>query len=154
MNKLHKGQISFGRSSGGASSKEFRLEIMDDASRIHFLVARFDSDAFADLMTNRFAKVEFEVMGLELIGAISEHKTELIKFDCYNLRFSKERKGLESSDRSPGVDKLLAPYEADGWTARVSDLFNGHNRKDGDKQAVSFFRYVDSVTKKPFLPKQ
>jgi hypothetical protein len=144
----------FGRMSGGGTPDTFRLGFQDVASGVHFLSIDISPGDLMCALTGRGTECEMEVRWLELIGLKSEHKTELVQFDQFAKGLRQERKGRDDVDRSPTVDKALAPFEVDGWVGSSSDLFNGHNRdhKKG-AQRVRFYRYVDPTTGKPVMIK-
>lgn len=128
-----------------------RLEVIDESSGVSFLEIRLSPGDMMLALTGRSIECEMDVRGLNLVGSKSEHKKENVKFESWSQRLSAERKGLDSHERSPSVDKAFAPFEVNGWRGSASDLFNGHLSNRDGTQAVTFHRYVDAKTGKPIL---
>lgn len=132
----------------GGGPDVMRLAVTDEASGVAFLKISISPGDLMLSMTGRSVVTEMEIRGAELIGAKSEHKTEVVPFTDRTLRCSDERKGLDDHERSPMVEKAFAPFEVDGWRGSSSDLFNGHRSTKGG-QNVSFHRYIHPKTGKP-----
>lgn len=84
-------------------------------------------------------RCEFEVSGLELIGKVREHKTEVLPaIDV----------ATHSSCRDTVARLIVSRCESDGWVGRWKDMLNRHNAVklvDGrDGRRVTFVRYVDA----------
>jgi hypothetical protein len=144
-----KGRLQISRTMSNRGPDVMSIEVVDDSSGVHFLRIDLTPHDLMCALTGRVTSIEMEIRGAHLIGTISEHKTELVKWKAYSQK-TDDRKGLDDHERSPSVDKILAPFEIDGWRGSSSDLFNGH-RSEGEFQRVGFHRYVDAKTGKPVL---
>lgn len=135
-----RGRISIKRTTGGAKGHSVSLEIKDETSRCRIIEVEIDMDAFGPLVTGAAEQpCEVQVyLGCPL-GKVRETKTEYLPRPDCSYQNKKE------VGRS-----ILVPYEVDGWTGYVDDLFNNHKRQSGNlddpnygKQAVSFHRFVE-----------
>ena len=127
-------------------------------SGVEFIEVHVSPGDLMKALTTRFVDCTFTTRALSRIGSKSETKTELVEFNRWasSDKLSKERKGLNSHERSPTIDALLAPFEIDGWRASVSDLFNRHRGQGGNTsgkryQAVLFDRHVNVETGEPII---
>jgi hypothetical protein len=130
------GKVTIARSTHSRSPDTIHIEITDANSGISFVDATISLAEFAQAVTGHGrCECELEVRGLEYVGMLYEHKQEEITF--------RGRYG-NCADFETDAAATLAPYEADGWRGRPSDLRNMHNRVAGksDTYRVHFFRYV------------
>lgn len=127
--KKHKGRIRMSRYSG--SGQGIHVEIIDEVSRIHFLDGEMTLAAFADLLTNHEAEIEFELRGIDLVGMKREHKTVEVPCPNSTFRLTPEQ-----------CAEILEPYEVDGWKGRPGDLNNMHNKVTGTGKGKSRYRVV------------
>lgn len=135
-----KGRISIGCwNSNTPPYSGVRIEVIDEASRVHFLRVEMTPEQFAMAVFGRAEqKCEFELVGADTIGKKLEAKEEIVSFDGddFNAR------DVEAAKRA------LKQHEVDGWIGRERDLFNHHNVQYRDpatgryKMKVAFHRYV------------
>ena len=89
----------------------------------------------------RSTDCELTLFRTDLAGATRETKTEAVDINKYGY-----------SHEKADAKKAVAPFEVDGWKARISDVFNGHrsfNKGDRRFSNVVFVRFVDSETGQP-----
>ena len=129
---------------GGSRQGGFCLELVDHDSRVHFLEVELTPEQYAALVSGGcLDRVEAVVFGLDRVGMLHEHKHELVPWDgC-----SDEGRYRDSdAERTEEEDQALAPFEVEGWRARVADLRNTTHRRvlvDGvAHQRVGFHRNV------------
>jgi hypothetical protein len=132
-----KGKISIGRLYGGGEP-EVIVQIIDDATRVHFVEGRLSLLEFAQVITGQGeVPIELEVRGLDLLGKRREHKTAFVPFDSKYIP--------DETKRQKAIDKALKPFEIDGWKARREDMEN-HHRYERDRGVdgyrVNFVRFV------------
>lgn len=131
-----KGTISIYRFVVGTEHK-IGIDIEDSGSNTGFLNIRMDLDDFARAVTGQsYIDCDFELRGLEKVGTKHKHKREYIHAE--HRRFSDEE-----------AKSIVAPYEINGWVARLSNLNNPHFwEKLNGKPVISviFERYVSSDT--------
>ena len=121
-----------------ASDGFFRLTITDESSRIQFVELKMTPEQFAFMISARVTTdLECEVYGLDGVGKVRESKTELVPFSPYG--------SVSKEVRLRAARQALEPFESDGWTGRIDDLFNGHRSAGRERgfQLVTFERLVD-----------
>jgi hypothetical protein len=146
MTKRFKGSIRFGRPRGNIDPV-VTIDIEENISGIQFLEVEMEPAAFAEALVGNTSELcMFTIRGTDKIGWTSENKTEIV-FVPDGERKDKKR-----------IDKALAAYEVDGWSARRSDCDNMHTHvskdppkgKQGRWHRVVFHRHVppneDKVT--------
>lgn len=145
-------RFSISRTSGNRG--EFAtFRITDEVSGVLIVELRADILEFGQAilgLSEQPCDVEVYVGGN--LGMKAENKTEVVPFDSTKVSRKRDDNDEDSRDH-PLVREALAPFEVDGWSARVSDLFNGHRtiyRKgaddDGERsQSVTFFRHVPAT---------
>jgi len=121
-----------------------RIELVDEGSGIAFLTGEMSLADFAAAVTGHgYMPITMETRALEKVGLLSEHKAEVVEFSgrCFRADMSSSQEAREA----------LAPFEVDGWVARLEDLNNWHNQLPGspERYRVSFHRFV----KRPTAPK-
>lgn len=113
------------------------IEITDSASHVAFAEIEMTCEDFAKAVTGMDGMTgDLTTRRLDLVGKRREHKRELVPFDgrCATGPMTDEERAA------------LAPFQVDGWKARLDDLRNGHRRTrhgDGWAHRVSFVRYVE-----------
>lgn len=131
-----KGTITIARSSGDIEGgRNIHIEIRDELSGVEFVDLRMTAEDFGNACVGSlaFRPCEIEIQGLDKIGKKRENKTEKIKFNRFG---GGKREGKM-------LKEVLAPYEVDGWTARIEDLTDGHRAAGDGCQNVSFVRWVE-----------
>lgn len=128
-----KGSITIGRTTGGSQKSQenpIYIEVRDETSRTRFLELRMTLEGLAEALTGMSCiPCEFELRASE-VGKVLETKTELVP------------RHKEYKPSKEQVREHLKEWEVDGWVGYDDDLSN-HHKRHGDKQAVSFRRYVD-----------
>jgi len=125
-----KGKITISRQSSNFDDPTpIHIGIEDVNSCIEFLEVSMSLEDFATAITGQ-GRIDcnIETRGLDKIGSKREHKTIIIDAGKYQV---------EKDD----AIKLVAPFEDDGWIARVEDLQNPHNLGKGGYR-VLFERWV------------
>lgn len=149
MIKVLKGRISIGRSYGGAREDEpVSIRVEDQLSGLEVISIRMTLEDFATaLMGQGFIPCTFDYNDTKRIGMHREVKTELVKFNCYRDRPSRQVNASNYAEvEEEYLRSKLAPFEVDGWSGRTYDLTNGHNivTIDGESyQKVGFMRFVN-----------
>lgn len=140
------GKLNIGLPSGGRFEErdKFVFSLIDESSGIEILEFEITPEDLALGMACRAHRpIEFSFVPKIAVvaGTTYQHKTEAVEFDAYG----KHVNDIESKRGTPEAarhEAAVAPYEVDGWSARLSDLQDGH-RRVGTKQTVTFTRYVD-----------
>lgn len=134
MSEMKDGKISISRPQGN-DTDYIQIEFYDDASGTQFLTAQIALDVFAEALTGLgHSPCKFDLRP-SLVGKLRQHKEETVPWGGRYVRESLERIDIAS--------EAFAPFEVDGWTGRVDDLFN-HHRKTANGYRVLFTRYVDA----------
>lgn len=147
---LH-GKLSISRPSGGGREHPVvTIDLRDELSRCQFLEVEIDPASLTLALTGKGeVPCWFRLRTESPIGQRAETKTEEL---WMNAIFAFDR---GSKRQEAYFDKLLQPYEVDGWKARRSDLTNSHNtvRRDHENrkvlQRVVFFRHVPVNPEEP-----
>lgn len=131
-----KGNITLTRPYGD-DADYIEIQIEDSSSGIHFLSARIGYADFAKLLTGQgYMPCEFELRGIENVGKVTEIKTESV----YVPRG-------DYTSRQQRAETAVAEFEENGWTGRVSNAMNQHNRISGNAEGewytVSYYRFVE-----------
>lgn len=129
-----------------------RICIGDASSNIEFFQCDMALADFAHVLTGRSnVAIDYEPRGLSLVGTKAENKTELVPFRPHDHHKERQTARLDDHEaRTRSVALALKPFEVDGWSASISDMWNGHRTRPGG-QLVAFFRHVDAKTGKPIL---
>lgn len=121
-------RVTLSRTYGSDETAPMRLCIEDRASHCRVLETDFSLEQFAELLTSR----HIDTTGLLYsgpIGCTPENKTEKV------LRPNLTRNEAKA-------EKVLAPFEVDGWRAHTDDLWNHHRSIGEGMQIVNFTRYI------------
>ena len=123
------GKISINRTTSNKEGDFVSIEITDEKSHVQFCRIKISLLEFAKVITGlSFRSCELDLMGLDAVGKIREHKEEIIPLP------NKEKQ-----------DETLAPYEIDGWIGDRRDLLSHHRwfcKDDKWFAKVNFTRYV------------
>lgn len=126
-------------------SNRVSIRVEDEPSGCCAVEIELTSETFADALFSRYTPCTFEMNESGVIGAIHEHKTELVPFEMFGHADARTPEAEKNEYRTPAAVKALAPFEVDGWHGQARDLFNGHNRIGSGKSAlqrVVFRRYL------------
>lgn len=143
------GRISIGRIYGGGEENEIRVEIEDEVSHTLVLEFKLTLEDYAKLLTGlSHVPGRMNWYGGERVGWKHEVKSVIVPFKTDGIA-DWYRMTDEERHAQPSVKAALAPFEVDGWIARVDDLFNS-KRTVRDKisnrervgQTVSFVRWL------------
>jgi hypothetical protein len=130
-----KGKITLGRyQTNYDEPNPIYIQIEDDLSGVTFLKVQLSLENFAKMITGLgYIDCDFELGGLDKVGAKREHKEEIIPVPN-NFSFR------EDTDL---IDKYMKIYEVDGWLGRREDFDNNHNRVKGKSAfEVNFTRWI------------
>jgi hypothetical protein len=123
-------ELEINRTTGGRDERPISVRVSDDLSGCRILEVYFGLAEFMQILTGSSGIVaEGEFYTNTPIGCTPEHKEEIVP----------RPKGYKESKED---DKILAPFEIEGWKARRSDLHNHHRWVGPDKVSVSFNRFV------------
>jgi hypothetical protein len=124
--------------------------IIDDASGEDVAEITMTADQFAAQLSGSVTpgiSIEWQVLGLRMIGRRREVKMETVMVDG------------RVEDRRAAAIKAIAEFEVDGWEGQVADAMNPHHRlgrgpkapedtaRDGvigDAYRVTFIRFVEA----------
>lgn len=110
-----------------------RIEVEDARAGVQFLTLRMTGDALAQALVGSMqVDCELELGGLQNVGKQSEHKRVQVG-------------PLEWNSTDEEVLAALARHEVDGWTGRVGDARNPHNRNREGMYMVVYYRWVDAA---------
>lgn len=141
-----KGTIRISRTSSNRGPDTIRIYLEDTISGAQFVTAELTPHDLAMALTGMGdTPCTFEVRGLRVLGKQREVKTEKVPVPDGWL-FAKD---------GPTSTELLAPFEVDGWRARLGDLTNHHRCTTLDgapAYSVTFTRHVDPETGEPVEP--
>jgi hypothetical protein len=159
------GKVRISPSYSGHEGKQFRIELEDEISRVIIAVIEGDLRDLGIALGGAHVPCDFRITDQTFVGKRRETKTLTIFVP--RLKRSKDHAGGVDPD-DPMVRRTVAPYEVQGWTARLDDLVNGHNSRkvdgnaliqlalnadledvEGGAQDVTFVRYVDPDTGEP-----
>jgi len=134
--KTHKGALTISRITSTNEADFVQISLIDGTSHTLVCQIKMSINEFGSALLNMSHRpCEFDLIS-SVVGKKHEHKTELVPTPNHSFRRSID---LE--------DKLLSPFQVDGWIGRRDDLHNGHrhSQKDGQHfQRVTFVRYVDA----------
>lgn len=140
MKKLS-GKITISKTMGRDESPVF-IQIDDEISGCRFVQINMTLENFAEAMFGRgWIPCSLEVNLDAPIGMKAEHKEEIVPFNCWS----------SGKNQEDAISKALSPFEIDGWSARRSDMTNGHCRAGDKGQRVVFFRHVDPENGLPVI---
>jgi hypothetical protein len=126
-------EISMGMLQGGDHDREIRIEVNDRNSAQRLMHIYITAEALGELITGQASRpCQVELNTSPDIGKIRETKTEVVE---YIDRFAK--------DRAAQVEKVLSPYEVDGWEANRRDYDNHHRQVGRGSVKILFERWVD-----------
>lgn len=145
----HPGKLTIGYPSGGRNDREAYIYLTDGSSGcVVFEVTISRANLMEALACRAEQACEFEIIGIANVGKVHEGKVEKVLVPD-NMRHVMDADSVDS-EGSRAARKLLAPLTVDGWTPRLTDLFN-HQRYLPDKApkgkrwvSVSFHRFVDA----------
>jgi hypothetical protein len=131
-----KGNVSIVRRTSN-SGEGILIEITDEKSNVRFLQVTMDLVDFAKVITGvGYIPCDFELMGVDKVGMVFEHKKVNIPVSTHK-HFTEEE-----------LDELVGPLEVGGWVARRDSVNNHHNwvtQKDKKYVSVSFGRWVEDT---------
>lgn len=128
-------ELEIHRSMGREDDRPMNVRISDDTSGCRILEVNFSLADFMDILTGRSGvSAEGEYYPDMPVGCTREHKEEVLP----------RPKGYDRNSKE--VDRLIAPFEVDGWRGRKEDLHN-HHRWTSDTKGVrgvrvTFSRFV------------
>lgn len=129
MKENLEGKITFSRPSG-RDCDYINIELTDTKSGCILIEIRVPYAEFAQAITGLgHQPCNYDFYDSCPVGMVREVKTELVT-----------KIGGYQRDLVKGKEAIL-PFEIDGWVGRVDDMFN-HHRNKGEKQEVTFIRYV------------
>lgn len=113
-----------------------RIHVRDDAARTNILTIDITPEDLMLALTGR-AEVGclLEPTNIEKLGTLMQ--TKIIHIDAPT-----EVVGYIGTPTEEAITALLAPHEVDGWIATRSDMTNSRRRCEGQKQAVTFCRWI------------
>jgi hypothetical protein len=128
-----KGSIRFGRPqfSDIDHPEVISVEVTDEKSGTQFLSLEIPLAEFAKALTLGSGDCEFELRPKN-VGKTHEYKEEIVPVADNYVPYDK---------RELAAIAVVAPFEVDGWVARLSDVFNNHRRTPNGYR-VTFHRYV------------
>jgi hypothetical protein len=123
--------LEISRTSGGRDDRPISVRISDDTSGCRILEASFKLADFMEILTGLGGVTgEGEFYANAPIGCTPEHKQEVVS----------RPKGYKANSEED--DRILKPFEVDGWKARRDDLHNHHHWVGTEKVSVSFDRFI------------
>jgi len=126
-----KGKISISVTHCGSGEKYISIELIDEASGIHFVDAKMSFEDFAKAITGQaHMKMHFKARGLDRVGKVMEHKPfEFVIPKC------------DYHDRLHIAEKIAVRICPEGW---VPDKYFGSKdsffEKDGKQYARTTIR--------------
>ena len=129
MKKLA-GKISIVRSSSGRESW-IEIEVGDAVSGCRLVDVKMELETFAEALFGRgYCECQLEYFDQCPVGQRREVKTEVV-----------DASGLDWRKDTNEAERVLAPFEVDGWKGTVDDLYN-HHRGPVNARRVGFVRFV------------
>ena len=130
-----KGKITINRSYSDIDHPDvIVIELTDEISFTRFLEVKIGVAEFAKALTGAsYTNCDFELR-TDNVGKKHEHKEEIVPVGSVIY--------VPYTKRKATGEKLLKPFEVDGWKGNVDDLFN-HHRHTSKGQRVTFHRYVN-----------
>ena len=127
---MHKGKITITQPQKSFKRNNYIVIVVRDASNSKDVVTiEIDAKDFGMAVTgSNFVPCGFKLKNIEAIGKRLETKTE-------NVPRPKKNNKTEE-------DKVLLPYETDGWKADRKDFHNHFRRMSQNRSRVCFRRYV------------
>lgn len=114
-----------------------RIHIRDDAARANILAIDITPE---DLMLALTGRAE---VGCLLEPAHIERLGTTMQTKIIHIEAPKDAMGfMGEKTEGDAITALLAPHEVDGWTATRADMTNIRRRCEGQKQAVTFCRWI------------
>lgn len=145
-----RGSIRISRIRGNVPEEGLvRIEVEEKNSGSIALTLEITLRQLGELLTGSQAEGPIEFNDSGIIGKVHQHKTEFVPGVVKGYR---KDEGYRDE-----CNKLVEPFEIDGWMARGGDINNQHTwvrLKDGTEgHNVVFFRYVDKETGEPWIKK-
>jgi len=126
------GKITISKTSCNLEDDYISISIVDESSHVQFVDVKMSLLDFANAITGlAFNSCDFELRHPELVGMKRESKSELLprpKFGCSVV----------------DLQRILDPFEVDGWFGSFYDMKNHHNWVGDNQVSVGFTRYVPS----------
>jgi hypothetical protein len=142
MKPTNKGKLTISTVYGGESGRFIMLTLTDGDNLIRLAEIRMSVENFALAAICSMGNMpcKFEIGNVDLIGARLEVKHEVVILDTAGLAYN-------SDQRREAARAAIAPFEIDGWSARLDDVLNHHNvvKSEGvyiSHVRVAFTRYV------------
>lgn len=112
-----------------------RIHVRDDEARTNFLVIELTPDALMQaIMGSSQVECTLETANLERVGMLMQ--TKIIHIDA-----PKDVVGsLDGQEQQ--ITAALSPHEVDGWIGTRADMTSSRRRCEGQKQAVTFCRWI------------
>lgn len=127
-----RGRLEINRSEGGEAGRHMVLRVVDEDSHVIAFEAHISLEAFMLALTSAPAACGFHLNDSGAVGKLHEAKEEIVPLPAYSVTAAQVR-------------KAVAPFEKDGWEARISDAQNAHrisHGKEGYIARVTFTRHV------------
>lgn len=124
--KKFRGKLTLSFPTGGKEGRAARISLDDDSSGVPVVQVELTMEEFGLFISGLAMRpCEYEAGNSALFGASREVKSEQVVWG------------------DATKEDAVAPFEVDGWRARLSDVGNYHNRISHDIYNVMFFRFVD-----------
>lgn len=136
MNKELKVYLQIGRMS---NEDQWRISVEDRLSGSRIVEVRMTGKQFADAIGSLYTECEATVCD----GPVGKKR----EYKQINIKPPKKSSPVYWTERA--LQKLIVPFEVDGWKGDIKDFKNGHKRQEDGSYAISFTRYVDRTTGKP-----
>ena len=129
------GKININRTSSNQEDDYISISIVDESSHVQFVDVKMSLLAFANAITGMgFNSCDFELRCPELVGMKRERKEELLPRPKFQ-------------DTIEDLQKILNPFEVDGWIGSLYDMTNHHYWVGDNQVKVGFTRHVPSDKK-------
>lgn len=144
MSKKIKAKVRIGRYMN--NDQKFTLTIEDRTSGIEFVDFEFDSNAFADLLSNRFADIDGVVRGLDNVGKKYERKPYDVVIPEHINTYNKDQlREYLDTEIKPEFEKRTAWY-LDTYINSQTSVSHETDTMSGKRFYVahlSMYRYVE-----------
>jgi len=134
--------------------RAWRMQMTCQSSRSVFFEMELTPEQYLDMMTNRVFKANVS-LNTKNVGKTMERRTVEITVDPaarraianveYGHRFRPENDPIVRRHLLRLCKRVMPP--SDGWVPNLDDFTNHHRRREDNRQAVSFYRFVDSPTR-------
>ena len=125
--------------SGGNKDTRINLEVVDEVSRCVICNVEMSLEEWAKADHSMTGYGTAEIFRNAPLGKKRENKTVFVPYGAPS--------NSHTHTKGEAAQKLLEPFEVDGWKGRAKDLSNSHMwRRDEQGNAgalVSFSRYID-----------